>query len=261
MAQPEVLERARDIERLIGPPRVYTPEHVVYKGERAWLDIVVGNTPFKLPLVNVATPEEPIAIAWLNTDVKVNPRLARAAAGEMSLHIASRAPRVVVMPASSKSEWYIREAVQGASTLLQTDITLIRLPGGRDRAKVQQEIGEGSVLSYKPVTLKAGELKYIGISDTDFARIDELCPNGEGLVFADDVLTTGATHDEMTKLLQLPQTSFYHSVFLAREGFFDSNYPPQLGSRMHAVFYLPEMPWPVQDVGALFKLGEAPVTG
>lgn len=261
MAQPETLERAQKAEKLLGPPRIYTPEHIVYKNDHAWLDIVVGNTPFKLPLVNVATPEDPIAIAWLNTNVKVNQRLARAAAGEMSLHIASRAPRVVVMPASSKSEWYIGEAVKGAATLLQTEISLIRLPGGRDRAKVQAEVGEGSVLSYKPVTLKEGELKFIGISDADFARIDGLCPNGDGLVFADDVLTTGATHSAMTTLLQLPDTSLCHSVFLAREGLFSDNYPPLLGSRMHTAIYLPEMIWEPGRVGELYMIGTAPVTG
>lgn len=260
MAQPEVLERARNAEKLIGPPRIYSPEHISHRDDHAWLDVVVGNIQFKLPLVNVASPDDPIAIAWLNTNVKVNPRLAHAAAGEMSLLFAARAPRIVVMPASSKSEWYIREAVQGAPTLLQAEVSLIRLPGGRDRSKVQAEVGEGSVLSYKPVTLKDGELKFIGISDADFARIDEQCPNGEGLVFADDVLTTGATHTAMTKLMQLPDTSLYHSVFLAREGPFSDAYPPLLGSRMHTAMYLPEMTWEPARVGDLYTIGEAPST-
>ncbi|TVM02904.1 MAG: hypothetical protein CV087_08030 [Candidatus Brocadia sp. WS118] len=260
MAREETLEKARSAQNELGLPLVVTRENIATVNNKYWLTVSIDKKPFQLPLVNVATVEQPLGIAFLNSNNTKNPRLADAMSRHMALLIAAQAPTAVVMPGSNKSEYSIRKATQRASYILGgMDIPLIRLPADRDREKVEHQIGrDGTVISYHPVTLQAGEEKYIGIDAYDLRTLHHLCPNGDGLLIVDDVGTTMATVTASESLLEYEESAIHHVAVFARESLDTGVYPPLLGPRLHTAMFLPEMPFGQEHAEYLFAPQEEP---
>lgn len=215
---------------------VYTREHVVTFKSKLWLRIQLAGKEFLLPMVNVGTPEKSKAIGYLDPHPKRNPHLARAAADAMAGLLQKVHAGVVIMPSSSKSEWFINRAVKQVR-----GATFITLPGDTDRDKVLKLSEAGSVISYTPVT---GTEKFMGLPlgfVEMFRRARER--HGGNVVLADDVKTTGSTIRAM-EIELMPTFSGglrYQVATLAYEAALDQNYPPPVALGSVVSIAIPEV--------------------
>jgi hypothetical protein len=201
---------------------------------KSWLQISLHGRSFDLPLVNVGTEEQTSAIGWLDPHPERNPLLAQAAANAMNALLSDIPVQIVVMPTSSKSEWFIEEAVRR----LSQNIPLIKLPGGKDRSAVEKVCAPGSVMEYTAVTGK----KYIGATEGQIELLKKNAPDGKGIVICDDVRTLGGTLDGIQKLLgPVLHGRNPLKVVLAREADLDEDYPPFLENGFFASIALPDM--------------------
>jgi len=219
-----------------GYEAVYIKKDVFeYKG-KLWLHIILDKKAFLLPLVDLVGA--PVAIAWLDTNYDKNPALAEAAANATAQILKKIKPKVVAMPTSSKSEWYINKAVQLASeNLPEPDkIKIVKLPGGTNKEEVERNSRYGTVTSYTPVT---GVIKYMGVPE-NIEEIRAICPDPSNIVLVDDVYTTGATIDTMIEKLIYFKRNEPNIVLLAREAALDKNYPPILSANITAIMAIPE---------------------
>lgn len=219
--------------------RVYQRENFVLRDGKHWLPVHQAGREFFLPVVNVGTSEQSIAIAWLDTDPKKNPELTQAAATVMAKIISDRKAVMVAMPGSTKSEWFIQQAAGLASPVLGREVTVVRFPTGKRRKDVQGQSDLFTTREYHPVTLKPDETKYIGLGFWMYEEIHRACPNGEGLLFVDDVHTTGATVNAMMEILGLTNKSRHEIAVLANEKSVNDASLVALPENMYAVFGLP----------------------
>lgn len=259
----EVLERARQIGELVGPPIPYFRSDIKTFESKLWLRVGVSQEKYYLPIVNIRTRDNPLGIAYVDSHPYRNPRLAASMAEGMAHIIAARAPKIVIMPGSSKSEIPIQEAVTRASKLLSLgeNIPIVRLPTSTIKEDVHSQTDGGYTMSYHPVTLRDGEIKYIGVAQTDSELIRQTCPNGLDLLIVDDVGTTFATIHAAEKLLDLGESSVHHISVFAREapeGDPAIPYPPFLPPRVHAGVFLPELVFPAQEADSLFMPDNIP---
>jgi hypothetical protein len=216
-----------------------TPENVVERGEKFWLRITLNDRGFDLPLVDVGTPEKTVAVAWLNPDPTVNPELAQAASETTRKTLLGLHTNFVVMTASSKSEWYIQNAVARLS-----ECTLVRLPSYTDRGRAVDESMEGSMVEYMPVTgLATNTPKYMGLPKNFAELVRQFSFGTLRMTLVDDVYTTGATLRAMEMTIEpfgKYMQATHHIAVLAREAAFEVGYPPNLPPGLHASIALPE---------------------
>jgi len=243
-------ERVRQFaEAHLGLPKREIPtfgiERIGEYNGRNRLNITLAKTGFKLPLVHLNFPGvEEAAIAWFDPNPEVNLQIDEAATIEMTDMLKRIRPKVVVMTNSSKSENFIKEAVKK----LPKGTRLIILPSGSEEEKLEEIEGRssGELLSYTPVT---GTKKVMGYpkpveGQTDYLTLEELkklCPDGKGLVIADDVYTTGETVRAMETVLGLSEAAEHHIAVIAIEKQYDGQYREKvLPKNIHAVFNLTE---------------------
>jgi hypothetical protein len=260
----EIERRASKAEQLLGVPRAYHRSQLIRRGGKLWMPIRVHSEIHHIPIVNVGKPDDPLGIAYLNTNPEINPRMARAVAEQSSLLIASRAPRIVAMMGSHKSEWLTRQSVGLASRFLRVDrpIILVHFPTSLDVTTVRDEIGpDGKIFSYRPVTLEGKPpdvLKYMGLRKSDYELIHSVCPNGEGFLIFDDVGTTMSTVRAAEESIGFGISSVHRVALSAREAPEDGLYPPQLGPNTSTTMFLPEMRFPLSDASLLFSPTDIP---
>lgn len=229
----------------------YSPETIPTFGPRnitridgmQRLDVVLAHTHFALPLVHLDIPEFHVdaAIGWFNPDPNVNPQIDEASTIIMGDMFRALDAKVVVMTNSSKSEHFIQMAMRD----LPPEATLIILPGGKAESEgaAIQDRSSGTLISYTPVT---GTPKVMGYPKGAMNRdeLRALCPNGKGIVIADDVYTTGETVRAMEQVLGLGETDEYHVAVIAIEKQYDgatgryADHP--LPANLHAAFGLTE---------------------
>lgn len=182
------------------------------------LPVLLNYKAFGLPYVRPPNaPDAPVLIPWFNPDHEVNPKLAEAAAQELSLLISSDM-KVVVGPASSKSNWLLERAVDLANERYgrvgDNAIQFMLLEGekvrddedSKDAAidRLMRKIGDDGIMNengYVPITTDSDHPKFMGIKKKDVDRIRRLCPEGLGLMVIDDVYSRGETMQEMQRLL------------------------------------------------------------
>ncbi len=222
------------------PARVYGPE-AIRGGNGTWqFEIQINRLPFRLPLVNVGSAEKPVWIAWLDTNPTKNPLLAQAAALEMAQLIGERRPRLVVTPASSKSNHFVQEAVLRASAWYSAPIDFLVLTGGKNQAEVVKAAdSENLVIAYNPVT-SPHEPKYMALTGEQAYKIKSLNGSG-GLLFVDDVRTTGGTAEAfqalMGRLLGTAADFRYPEAMLAVESAYGPAYPAPLPSHTQTLMH------------------------
>lgn len=206
------------------------------------LHIILAKTGFLLPLVhlNIPYPNE-AAIGWFDPNPGKNPQIAEAAGETMGNMLKKICPKVVVMTNSTKSEYFIQEAVKK----LPKGTRLILLPSGVDEKDVNNR-SSSETIDYIPVT---GTRKWIGYpkkeeSKQDYLSLEELkklCPNGNGLVIVDDVYTTGATVKAMEEILEIKATDKHKVVVIAIEKKFNGRYENSIAPKnVQAAFILTE---------------------
>lgn len=243
-------ERARQFaENHFGLPKRIVPTYGYedirdYNG-RYRLNIRLGKLGFRLPLVhlNFSGVEEG-AIGWFDPNPLVNPDIDREATIVMADMLKRMEAKVVVMTNSTKSENFIREAVKK----LPRGTRLILLPSGSEEEKGAQieELSVGELVGYTPVT---GTKKVMGYpkrveGDKKYLTLEELkkiCPDGKGLVIADDVYTTGETVKAMEAILGLTEKSKHQVAVIAIEKKYDGQYrEASIPKNVHGAFELTE---------------------
>lgn len=223
--------------------RVYGPEAIRADSGSWQFEIQINRAVFRLPLINVASEEKPVWIAWLDPNPAKNPLLSEAAALEMAQLIGVHRPRLVVTPASTKSNHFVQEAVLRACAWCSTPIDFMVLAGGKNQEEVVKTAGsEDLVTAYHPVTSPT-EPKYMGLTTEQAYRIRSL--NGsDGLLFVDDVRTTGGTAEAFQKLagrvLATPEDFRYPEAMLAAESVYGPDYPASLPSHVQTLIHIPE---------------------
>lgn len=230
-------------------PRIYGSESIRLNNGAWKLKIEINHHTFLLPLINVGSQEKPIRIAWFDPNPAQNPVLAQAAAQEMATLIERLEPRFVFTPASSKSNYFVREAVIIASQGLSRPVGLEILLGSKSRQEVVDQAGsEELVLSYNPVT-SLTEPKYMGLSQDHVYYLRTFCTGGRGLLFVDDVRTTGSTaltfQNLARRVLKTSEDQPFPEAMVAAESVYGPNYPDHLPSHVLTFIHLPEF------VGAL----------
>ncbi len=207
------------------------------------LRIRLANTNFYLPMVHLNFPgvvEK--ALGWFDPNPLVNEALDRAATETMYQMLKKMKPKVVVMTNSTKSENFIKEAYKR----LPPGTRLVILPSGDKNAKVAERSTDMKLVHFVPVTGTEkdmgypkqieGEKEYLSLE-----QLKELCPDGEGLVIADDVYTTGATITAMEQVLGLNEKSKHQIAVIANEKEFNGEYvPKRTPKNLHAAFILTE---------------------
>lgn len=243
-------ERTRQLaERYLGLPKRIIPtygyENISDYNGRYRLNIRLGKLGFGLPLVHLNfTGVEEGAIGWFDPNPDVNPDIDREATKVMADMLKRMEAKVVVMTNSSKSENFIREAVKK----LPRGTRLILLPSGSEEEKGAQieELSVGELVTYTPVT---GTRKVMGYpkpveGEKKYITLDELkkiCPEGKGLVIADDVYTTGETVKAMETVLGLNEKSSHQVAVIAIEKKFDGQYREiPIPKNVHGAFELTE---------------------
>jgi hypothetical protein len=202
---------------------------------KLWLQMMLHGYHFELPLVNVGTEIETSAIGWLDPHPDRNPRLAHAAAETMTdLLLQVPIVKAVVMPTSSKSEWFIEQAVQA----LPNHVELFKFPGDKEKEKIEHLCIPESILEYTAVTGK----KYIGVQTGQLERLKQIAPDGVGIVVCDDVKTFGGTLEAIRRVLSpVLYGKQPYNVVVARESEQNENYPPCLENGLFASIALPDM--------------------
>jgi hypothetical protein len=208
------------------------------------LHIKLGETGFQLPLVHLDIPyPNEAALGWFDPSPEKNPQIDEASTEAMFGMLKKMKPKVVVMTNSIKSEHFIKEAVKK----LPPGTKLILLPSGNDENEVKnRSLKDASLTDYVPVTHtqkwmgypkeKEGQVDYISLEE-----LKKLCPNGKGLVIADDVYTTGATSRAMEKVLGLNGKSKHKIAVIAIEKRFNGEYEKKILPRnITGAFYLAE---------------------
>jgi hypothetical protein len=218
---------------------VYTDEHLVTFGEKAWLRIELGGRAFALPMVNV-TPDDEVssAIAWFDPKPEKNPELSDAAAVAMAGLLQRLKADVVVMPKSSKSEAFIRKAAEQLNLQLVTLLGGAREPRSEDALKF--EAAPETITYYTPVTRTS---KMMGLSDKDVRRLRNAQALGMVVVKADDVKSTGETFEAIDKTTELIFGTGHHltTAVIAVEALLSPSYPPPLSTGVHALIAIPEI--------------------
>lgn len=215
---------------------VYTGEGKIELEGKYYLPTVLSGKTYDLPLVNV-TPENEttLAIAWFDPDPATNPELCQSAAEAMTALLKKQKAEVVVMPASSKSEAFITQAVQ---TL--PGIKLVKLSGGKNKEEVEFTSDPNSVIGYTAVTGK----KFMGLPVGQSPILRQASQVGLRVVLVDDVRSTGGTIEAMKQTLAaiFGKDSSLPVAVIAQEALLGKNYPPLLSQGMSAVMALPEIP-------------------
>jgi hypothetical protein len=223
----------------------YGYENISDYNGRYRLNIKLGKLGFGLPLVHLNFPGvEEGAIGWFDPNPEVNKDIDREATKVMADMLKRMEAKVVVMTNSTKSENFIREAVKK----LPRGTRLILLPSGSEEEKGAQieELSVGELVGYTPVT---GTKKVMGYpkpvgEDKKYLTLDELkkiCPDGKGLVIADDVYTTGETVKAMETVLGLTEKSKHQVAVIAIEKKFDGQYrETSIPKNVHGAFELTE---------------------
>lgn len=126
------------------PRRVYDPTDIEFTNRGPKLYFEVNGHAVALPVVNASKrPEDPpVWLCWF--DPSRNPeRTVGAAALQEILSLLQ--PQVVVMPASSKSEGMIADAVTQTAWKLGQDMPLYTFLGGTDIGQVNQALAAEQV--------------------------------------------------------------------------------------------------------------------
>ncbi len=219
-------------------------------GNRFFFNIELAGKQVLLPLVDLA--DVPYTIAWFDPSHERNPELAELASETITNILTEIRPFAVFTPPSSKSEWFIKDALIKSQQRSGRSFAKCQLIGGTDLEKAREESLNAKVVEYKPVT---GQTKYIGVPQ--FFNMDVIgkqCrDNGEQAVFVDDVFTTGATINAMKELTGINKGV---TAVIAREATLGPNYPPKLSYDMRAALFIPEIPTEKLDISKLFSIKE-----
>lgn len=225
------------MDSIFSRPIAYDNTDVVELRSMRWLNVRLGGEGFLLPLVNVGSEVDPVAIAWFDPHPSRNPALCKAAARSMAGQLREIHPRLIVTPPSTKSGPFI----EAAATLLHRlpPVKVITLIGGDDETSVSEQ-SVVSPVTYVPVTrLASGKPKFLGMDEAMVRDIRALSPDGNGMVLVDDIETTGSTIQAMAELLNI--TNYEVAVIAKESELEDGGYPPTLLPNRHVVFYLPEI--------------------
>lgn len=219
-------------------------------GNRFFFNIELAGKQVLLPLVDLV--DVPYTIAWFDPSHERNPELAELASETMTNILTEIRPFAVFTPPSSKSEWFIRDALIKSQQRSGRSCAICQLVGGTDFMETQKKSLDGRVVTYQPVT---GQTKYIGMPQ--FFNMDVIgkqCrDNGEQAVFVDDVYTTGTTIKAIKELTKINNAI---TAVIAREATLGLNYPPKLSHDMRAALFIPEIPTEKLDVSKLFSIKE-----
>ena len=246
------------------PLRIYGPEAIQPYDEehKAHLAIDLNNRQFLLPFENVGKDGQDIWIAYLNPSPFYDPSLTHAAAHEMADLIHALGARFIITPSSHKSEAFIRQAVQLARAKANARVDLMILPGTKKTGakndkgefirisedQVRTQSAPDLVMSYRPVTsLDHGQL--MGMTQAQRDMLRSFHPDGEGILYVDDVLSAGGTRKTafslINRALELPEEYEHTSAFLAVELPWSETYYRALPPSTHTIIRIPEF------VGAL----------
>jgi len=221
----------------IGPPKIYTADHI----KDGFLTVELAGGEHKLP---IKTNEHGIPFTWLNP--KETPGMQRACALETGFRLAKKMERqwaIVLEAPSKKSTEMASDAVAVATSLTRKKILEVQLGGETtdhltdffDEETVailsaeQLENGQISetrkvtlldgqatrVIHYKPIT---GKDKFKFITEELVAKINERI-NFSALTVIEDVVSKGTTTRAMRQLLNDEGiTKTLEIISVAREG-------------------------------------------
>ena len=220
-----------------------TNKNIIERGGKLWLPIKLGGVGFQLPLVHITENGADLAIAWFDPSEKHNRLLAEKARDVMADQLEEAQAQVVFMTNSSKSEWFIKEAIKKVNKKRQKnhekEISLFTLPSGRSRGEVEAKSEDGSVKEYEAITGK----KYMGLpKGIDKKSIDERCPDARGLVIVDDIKSRGGTSAMMRQQLGLREDDDHQLIVIGVESPINEKFPPDIDRHTKTSFFLPEFP-------------------
>ncbi len=163
--------------------------------EKYWFHIFVAGSEFLLPMVYIegdgSKDSRPFAMPWL--DASHDPVLAQAAERAMRQLFNRFGGDVVIYRGSSRSEVFIRRALNGNTSILH-----VVLPSGPDYASVASVSEDNSVISYRPAT---GEQRFIGRFPGTIEYLREYQREGRKIVVAEGVRLKGGTVEAMVDVL------------------------------------------------------------
>ncbi len=250
------------------PKRCYSAESLVKRKDKWILPVRLNNQKFNWTMANISKTSRPVWIAYFNPSSKHHLKLCEAMAYEMAKLFIELNSKIVVMPASHKSEESINKAIKIASKKIGLSIKLIRLLGTKRTSEGKEIVSEdflmrksakGFVVSYMPIT-SPNNPKLLGIYPKDVELLrrhyKKYCQNGEGLVLADDAFTSGntikAVQKIVNKVLGLPMDYEHPVAVLAEEVSWDENYFLRpLPSNLIATIRIPKIEGNLENVKKL----------
>lgn len=222
---------------------IYYPEDIEFdeKTGNPFLKILKGQLELILWIENVNTDEEPVWIAWFDPTKEDHSEVGSKILAEL---LTTRKNTIALTPASSKSEAMI------SSACLDQKIPLITLKGSREEQEISQLVGEnGQFHDYYPIT-SPDKAKYMGVTLNQIEDINQSVEQGKSITLIDDVYSSGATIQEMIKLLkeilgkELSSQANIEIITFAREGVIENGKKPEevdLESPLIYKVYLPKI--------------------
>jgi hypothetical protein len=166
-------------------PKIYRPEHIKFRDNQPYLEIILGQMVLELALKNVGSDEEPIWIAWFDPREEEVGEAGSNALVEMLGKLDNVA--LALTPFSSKSMPMIKAACD------EVKLPLLNLIGSRsfEDLKTQTDVDD-RIYAYNPIT-SPDKPKYLAFGVQTEKHIRSAIRAGEKIVIIDDVYSSGAT--------------------------------------------------------------------